>query len=157
MILSNFKLYSILFPLLFTLSGCYTLLSNPLKVSPKPKLSNHIEKHNESNEYITMVNRRYERQLQQPYPYYSNGYYPISSYYHNRYNTYSTHHIHDISESSVSQIQVTVTPEQQNFKVEVKETPSGKDVERAKKVWDRRTQPRVRKPPTPTRRQKDGE
>ena len=40
---------------------------------------------------------------------------------------------------------------------EVKETTSGKDVERAKNVWDRRTQPRVRKPPTPTRRQKDGE
>ena len=157
MILSNFKLYFILFPLLFILNGCYTILNNPFKVNPKPKLNNHIEKHNESNEYITMVNRRYERQLQQPYPYYSNGYYPISSYYHNRYNTYSTYHIHDISESSVSQIQNTVSPEQQNFKVEVKETTSGKDVERAKNVWDRRTQPRVRKPPTPTRRQKDGE
>ena len=157
MILSNFKLYFILFPLLFTLSGCYTLLSNPLKVIPKPKLSNHIEKHNESNEYITMVNRRYERQLQQPYPYYSDGYYPVGPYYYNRYNTYSTHHIHDVSQFPVSQIQSTVTPEQQNFKVEVKETTSGKDVERAKNVWDRRTQPRVRKPPTLTRRQKDGE
>ena len=157
MILSNFKLYPILFPLLFTLSGCYTLLINPLKVNPKPKLSNHIEKHNESNEYITMVNRRYERQLQQSYPYYSNGHYPVSPYYYSRYNTHNTHHIHDVSQSSVSQIQNTGEPKQQNFKNEVKEATSGKDVERAKMVWNRRTNPRNRNPPAPTRRQKDGE
>jgi hypothetical protein len=146
-----------LLPLLFILSGCYTILSNPLKISPKPKLNNHIEMHNDSNEYLPMVNRSYGQQLQQPYSYYDNGYYPINSYYYNRYNTYSTHHIHDISQSPASQIQNTVTPEQQNFKVEVKETLSGKDVERAKLVWNRRTNPRAIKTPTPTRRQKDGE
>ena len=157
MILSNFKLYFILFPLLFILNGCYTILNNPFKVNPKPKLNNHIEKHNESNEYITMVNRRYERQLQQPYPYYSNGYYPINSYYYNRYNTYSTHHVHDVSQSSVSQNANTFTPVQQSPKTEVKETPSAKDIERARVVWQKRINPRIRKVPKLTRRQKDEE
>ena len=157
MILSNFKLYSKMFPFLFILSGCYTILSNPLKIKPKPKLNNHIEMHNDSNEYLPMVNRSYEWQLQQPYSNYGNGNYPINSYYYNRYNTHSTHHIHDVSHSSVSQIQNIVTPEQQNFKVEVKDSPTGKDVERAKMVWERRTHSRVRKTPAPNRRQENEE
>jgi len=57
---------------------------------------------NERDEYAPMVNRHYERQLQYPFASYGDGYYPINSYYYNRYNTYSTHHVHDVSQSSVS-------------------------------------------------------
>lgn len=146
-----------MFPFLFILSGCYTILSNPLKIKPKPKLNNHIEIHNDSNEYLPMVNRSYEWQLQQPYSNYGNRNYPVSPYYYSRYNTYITHHIHDVSQSSVSQIQNTGESKQQNFKVEVKDPATGKDVEKAKMVWHRRDLPRIRKAPVTTRRQKDGE
>ena len=161
MYLKNFKLYLTLFSLLFILNGCYTLLNDPLKLTPKPQVDIHnLEKQDNPNEINPMVNRRYElresvypqRWLQRPYLHRYDGYYPIDSYHYNSYNTHSTHHIHDIPRTPVSQ-----APAQQIIKVEVKETPSSRDVEKARMVWDKRTNPRIRKTPTLTRRQKDGE
>ena len=157
-----FKIYLTLLSLSFILSGCYTLLSNPLKIAPIPKVDIHnLEKQDSPNEINPMVNRRYElresvrrqRWLQRPYLHRYDGYYPINPYHYNSYNTHSTHHIHDIPITSTSQV-----PPQQIIKVEVKEAPSSRDVEKARMVWERRVNPsRVREIPTPTRRQKDGE
>jgi|3_EtaG_2_1085321.scaffolds.fasta_scaffold148772_2 hypothetical protein len=161
MILSNFKLYLILFPLLLVLDGCYTLLYDPLRIKPAPKINvRDLEKNNERderNEYTPMVNRRYEWQLQYPYTPYRNGYYPNISYYSNGYNSYSTYHVHNESQPSVSQAQKTITPTQQSAKVEVKDETASRDVERAKRIWQKRINPRIRKAPTLTRRQKDEE
>ena len=155
-----FKLYLTLFSLSLILSGCYTLVSNPL-IAAIPKVYNHkLEKQDSPNEINPMVNRRYElresvhrqRWLQRPYLHRYDGHYPIDPYHYNSYNTHNTHHIHDIPRTSASQV-----PPQQIIKVEVKETPSSRDVEKARMVWDKRTNPRIRKTPTLTRRQKDGE
>ena len=157
-----FKIYLTLFSLSPILSGCYTLFNDPLKLTPKPQVDIHnLEKQYNPNEINPMVNRRYElhesihRQqwLQRPYLHRYDGYYHVDPYYYNSYNAHSTHHIHDIQQSLVSQI-----PAQQNIKVEVKETPTSRDVEKARMVWERRINPsRVREIPTPIRRQKDGE
>ena len=156
-----FKLYLTLFSLSLILSGCYTLVSNPL-IAAIPKVYNHkLEKQDSPNEINPMVNRRYElresvhrqRWLQRPYLHRYDGHYSIDPYHYNSYNTHNTHHIHDIPRTSPSQV-----PPQQIIKVEVKETPSSRDVEKARMVWERRVNPsRVREIPTPTRRQKDGE
>ena len=155
-----FKLYLTLFFLSLILNGCYTLVSNPL-IAAIPKVYNHnLEKQDSPNEINPMVNRRYElresvhrqRWLQRPYLHRYDGHYPIDPYHYNSYNTHNTHHIHDIPRTSASQV-----PPQQIIKVEVKETPSSRDVEKARMVWDKRTNPRIRKTPTLTRRQKDGE
>ena len=157
--------YLTLVSLLLVLDGCYTLLYDPLRVKPAPKinvrdLENNYQR-DERDEHRPMVNRRYElhesihRQqwLQRPYLHRYDGYYHVDPYYYNSYNAHSTHHIHDIQQSLVSQI-----PAQQNIKVEVKETPTSRDVEKARMVWERRINPsRVREIPTPIRRQKDGE
>ena len=151
-----FKIYLTLLSLSFILSGCYTLLSNPLKIAPIPKVDIHnLEKQDSPNEINPMVNRRYElresvhhqRWLQRPYLHRYDGHYPIDPYYYNSYNTYSTHHIHDIPITSTSQV-----PPQQIIKVEVKEAPSSRDVEKAQQVWEKRISPRSRKALTPTRR-----
>ena len=156
-----FKFYLTLFSLSLILSGCYTLVSNPFKIAPIPKVDiSNLEKQDSPNEINPMVNRRYElresvrrqRWLQRPYLHRYDGYSPIDPYHYNSYNTHSTHHIHDIPITSTSQ----VTPKQ-IIKVEVKETPSSRDVETARMVWERRVNPRIRKTPTPIRRQKDGE
>ena len=157
-----FKLYLTLFSLSLILSGCYTLLNDPLKLTPNTQVDIHnLEKQDSPNEINPMVNRRYElresvyrqRWLQQPYLHRYDGYYPIDSYHYNSYNTHSTHHIHDVPRTPVFQ-----APAQQIIKVEVKETPSSRDVEKARIVWERRVNPsRVREIPTPTRRQKDEE
>ena len=99
-----------------------------------------------------MVGRHYVRRSHEPYVYGHNGYYGIVPRYHNGYNSYDHYHIHDVPQSPVSQ-----TPPQQSIKVEVKNTQTSRDVERAQQVWAKRIEPRVRKAPTPTRRKKDGE
>ena len=145
--------YLTLFSLVFILNGCYTLLSDPLKISPKPKVDIHnIDKQDKVDEPYPMVNRYYGRRTHNPYVYGHNGYYGIVPRYHNGYNSYDHYHIHDVSQSPVPQ-----TPPQQSIKVEVKNTQTSRDVERAQQVWAKRIEPRVRKAPTPTRRKKDGE
>ena len=140
--------YLTLFSLVFVLNGCYTLLSDPLKVSPKPKVDIHnIEKQDRIDEPYPMVNRYYGRRTHNPYVYGHNGYYGIVPRYHNGYNSYDHYHIHDVPQSPVSQ-----TPPQQSIKVEVKNTPSSRDVEKTQQVWEKRISPRNRKAPTPTRR-----
>ena len=71
-----FKLYLTLFSLSLILSGCYTLLNDPLKLTPNPQVDIHnLEKQDSPNEINPMVNRRYElresvhrqRWLQRPY------------------------------------------------------------------------------------------
>ena len=143
----------ILFSLLFVLNGCYTLLSDPLKISPKPKVDIHnIEKQDKIDELHPMVNRYYGHRIYHPYVYGNPGPYGIDHYYYNRYNSYDHYRIYDVPLSRVFQ-----TPTQQRTKVEVKNPPTNRDVEKAKKVWQKRIEPRVRKVPTPIRREKDGE
>jgi len=139
--------------LLFALNGCYTLLSDPLKISPKPKVDIHnIEKQDKIDEPNPMVNRYYGRRTYDPYVYGHNGYYGIVPRYHSSYNPSAHYHIHDVPQPPVPQ-----TPPQQSIKVEVKNTQTSRDVKRSKIVWQKRTDPRFRKSPTPTRRQEDGE
>ena len=143
----------ILFSLLFVLNGCYTLLSGPLKISPKPKVNIHdIERQDKIDELHLMVNRYYGHRTYHPYVYGSPGPYGIDPYYYNRYNSYDHYRIYDVPQSRVSQ-----TPTQQRIRVEVKIPSTSRDVERAKIVWQKRIEPRVRKAPTPIRREEDGE
>lgn len=143
----------ILFSLLFVLNGCYTLLSDPFKISPKPKVDIHnIEKQDKIDELHPMVNRYYGHRIYHPYVYGNPGPYGIDHYYYNRYNSYDHYRIYDVPLSRVFQ-----TPTQQRTKAEVKNPPTNRDVEKAKKVWQKRIEPRVRKVPTPIRREKDGE
>ena len=144
----NFKFYLTLFSLVFVLNGCYTLLSDPLKISPKPKVDIHnIKEQGKNNELHPMVNRHYVRRSYQPYVYGHNEYYRLDPHYYNSYHSFDRHHVHDVPQTSVSQ-----TPPQQVITVEVKNTPSSRDVEKARQVWEKRISPRVRKAPTPTRR-----
>ena len=149
MYLKNFKLYLTLFSLLFILNGCYTLLSDPLKISPKPKVDIHnIKEQGKNNELHPMVNRHYVRRSYQPYVYWNEYYdYRRDPHYYNSYNSFDHRYVHDVPQTSVSQ-----TPPQQVIKVEVKNTPSSRDVEKAQQVWEKRISPRNRKAPTPTRR-----
>jgi len=145
--------YLTLFSLVFVLNGCYTLLSDPLKVNPKPKVDIHnIDKQDKVDEPYPMVNRYYGRRTYDPYVYGHNGYYGILPRYHSSYNSSDHYHIHDAPQQPVPQ-----TPPQQSIKVEVKNTQTSRDVKRSKIVWQKRTDPRLRKSPTPTRREKDGE
>ena len=154
-----FKLYLTLFFLSLILSGCYTLLNDPLKLTPKPQVDIHnLEKQDNPNEINPMVNRRYElresvypqRWLQRPYLHRYDGYYPIDTYHYNSYNTHSTYHVHDVPQTSVSQ-----PPPQQVIKVEVKNAATSRDVEKAQQVWEKRISPRNRKAPKPTKRSND--
>ena len=134
----------ILFSLLFVLNGCYTLLSDPLKISPKPKVDIHnIERQDKIDELHLTVNRYYGHRTYHPYVYGS-----PDPYYYNRYNSYDHYRIYDVPAPRVSQ-----TPTQQIIRVEVKSPSTSRDVERAKIVWQKRIEPRVRKAPTPTRRE----
>ena len=140
--------YLTLFSLVFVLNGCYTLLSDPLKVNPKPKVDIHnIDKQDKVDEPYPMVNRYYGRRTYDPYVYGHNGYYGILPRYHSSYNSSDHYHIHDAPQQPVPQ-----TPPQQSIKVEVKNTQTSRDVEESKIVWQKRTDPRLRKAPTPTRR-----
>ena len=149
MYLKNFKLYLTLFSLLFILNGCYTLLSDPLKISPKPKVDIHnIKDQGKNNELHPMVSRHYVRRSYQPYVYWNEYYdYRRDPHYYNSHNSFDHRYVHDVPQTSVSQ-----TPPQQVIKVEVKNTPSSRDVEKAQQVWEKRISPRNRKAPTPTRR-----
>jgi len=153
--------YLTLVSLLLVLDGCYTLLYDPLRVKSAPKinvrdLENNYQR-DERDEHRLMVNRRYERWFQYSYSPYGNGYYPIISYHSNGYSPYNIYHIRNESQLSVLQPQKTITPAQQSAKVEVKDAPASRDVERAKRIWQKRINPRIRKAPTLTRRQKDEE
>ena len=140
--------YLTLFCLVFVLNGCYTLLSDPLKVNPKPKVDIHnIDKQDKVDEPYPMVNRYYGRRTHNPYVYGHNGYYGILPRYHSSYNSSDHYHIYDAPQQPVPQ-----TPPQQSIKVEVKNTQTSRDVEESKIVWQKRTDPRLRKAPTPTRR-----
>ena len=153
--------YLTLVSLLLVLDGCYTLLYDPLRVKPAPKinvrdLENNYQR-DERDEHRPMVNRHYERWFQYSYSPYGNGYYPIFSYHSNGYSPYSIYHIHNESRLSVLQPQKTITPTQQRNKVEIKDATASRDIEGAKRIWQKRINPRNRKLPTPTRREKDEE
>ena len=153
--------YLTLVSLLLVLDGCYTLLYDPLRVKSAPKinvrdLENNYQR-DERDEHRPMVNRRYELWPQYSYSPYGNGYYPIVSYHSYGYSPYSIYHIHNESQLPVLQPQKPFTPAQQSAKVEVKDAPARRDVERAKIVWQKRINPRYRTLPTPTRREKDEE
>ena len=141
--------YLTLFSLVFVLNGCYTLLSDPLKISPKPKVDIHnIKEQGKNNESHPMVSRHYVRRSYQPYVYWNEYYdYRRDPHYYNSYNSFDHRYVHDVPQTSVSQ-----TPPQQVIKVEVKNTPSSRGVEKAQQVWEKRISPRNRKAPTPTRR-----
>ena len=144
--------------LIFLLSGCYTIISDPLRIKEIPAVDIHkMEIDDTRDEIFPMVNRSYNRQLHYPYAAQRNGYYYVNPYYYNRYNTYRVYDVYNISQPSVSQKANTFTPVQQSPKTEVKETPSAKDVERARMVWQKRIDPRIHKAPKPTRRKKDEE
>ena len=144
--------------LIFFLSGCYTIISDPLQIKKAPAVDIHkMEIDDTRDEIFPMVNRSYNRQLHYPYAAQRNGYYYVNPYYYNRYNTYRVYDVYNIAQPSVSQKANTFTPVQQSPKTEVKETPSAKDIERARMVWQKRIDPRIRKAPKLTRRKKDEE
>ena len=101
-----------------------------------------------NNELHPMVSRHYVRRSYQPYVYWNEYYdYRRDPHYYNSYNSFDYRYVHDVPQTSVSQ-----TPPQQVIKVEVKNTPSSRDVKKAQQVWEKRISSRNRKAPTPTRR-----
>ena len=130
--------YLTLASLLLVLDGCYTLLYDPLRVKPAPKinvrnLENNYQR-DERDEHRPVVNRRYELWTQYSYSPYGNGYYPIVSYHSSGYSPYNIYHIHNESQLPVLQPQKTFTPAQQSAKVEVEDATASRDVEKAKPV-----------------------
>ena len=147
---NSFKLYLILFFLLFVLVGCYTLLSNPTKIESMHKQDNHsVEKQDKIDEPHSVVSRDYVRRAHDPYVYGHNGYYGIVPRYYNRYTPHDHYNIYDIPRPPVSQ-----APSQQRAEIKVEDAPPAVDVKQRNKVWKKRNS-RVKQTPKPTRRQQD--
>ena len=139
--------------LIFFLSGCYTIISDPLRIKETPPADIHqIDKLYDNEEVLPIV-----RKSSNPYygnytnPYYDN----FNGYYYNRYG-YSSYRAPVYYSSYLSQPTQNVgTPQRIQKSTSVaspKPTPvtSRVDKERAKAVWQKRIDPRLRKAPTPT-------
>ena len=124
---------------LFLLTGCYTMVLDPLRVLPEsepPKIESLPEYHDVPT---PQIRRDYYGRFSHP-SYYS-SYYPIVApgYYQPPVRIIYTNKRDD------TQAQLYVM-------VEVKEPVTKVDVAKADKVWQRRVSPMVRPPPTPTSR-----
>jgi len=95
--------------LIFLLSGCYTMVSNPLRIKEIPVPDIHkMEIDDTRDEILPMVNRSYNRQLYYPYAAQRNGYYYVNPYYYNRYNTYRVYDVYNISQPPVNQKDISI-------------------------------------------------
>jgi len=152
--------YLTLFSLVFVLNGCYTLLSDPLKISPKPKVDIHkIEKQDKidvlpksrkdyyaerlgrDREYRYTAWDRYTGYVFRPYPYESEVYIYRNNSQHRSINL----EVDEVTTTQTYKPQQTVAPITSTYDAQAAE------------VWQKRISPSVREAPIPTRRQKDGD
>ena len=131
--------------LIFFLSGCYTIISDPLRIKETPPADIHqIDKLYDNKEVLPIVRKSSN-------PYYGN----FNGYYYNRYG-YSSYRAPVYYSSYLSQPTQNVGTPQRIQKSTSVASPkptsvtSRVDKERAKAVWQKRIDPRLRKAPTPT-------
>ena len=131
--------------LIFLLSGCYTMVSNPLRIKEILVPDIHqIDKLYDNEEVLPIVRKSSN-------PYYGN----FNGYYYNRYG-YSSYRAPVYYSSYLSQPTQNVGTPQRIQKSTSVASPkptsvtSRVDKERAKAVWQKRIDPRLRKAPTPT-------
>jgi len=129
---------------LLLLTGCYTVLINPY--SSKTEIAKK-EKVTYDEQILPIVQKHYvhypqyyNRHDRNNYPFYSNNY----------FNNYEPP-VYIISKTSYTPVQ------QKHSTNNINSTHTEGTREREKAVWQKRINPRNRKPPTPTRREKDGE
>ena len=133
-----------LLPLLLVLNGCYTLLLDPMRVREVPQNDTKIYQHYERFETLPIVRDNSQLQFQYPYANMHNGY-----YYNNPYGIYITPQ-RNVYEEVDRPNKVTLA---QPIKVDSAILAEKKRLQ--KLAWERRINPRARKVPMPTRREKE--
>ena len=133
-----------LLPLLLVLNGCYTLLLDPMRVREVPQNDTKIYQHYERFETLPIVRDNSQLQFQYPYANMHNGY-----YYNNPYGIYITPQRNVYEEVGRHNKVTSVQP----IKVDSAILAEKKRLQ--KLAWERRINPRARKVPMPTRREKE--
>ena len=130
--------------LLLLLTGCYTVLINPYGGKTKVVKKKEVI---QTEEILPIVQKHYVH-----YPQYYNRYdtnnYPFYTSTNHSYYDPQIYIVSEPSEPTSQQKQSTNNIPQRHIE------PTHAD---KKNVWQKRINPRNRKPPTPTRREKDGE
>ena len=141
-----------LLPLLLVLNGCYTLLLDPMRVREVPQNDTKIYQHYERFETLPIVRDNSQLQFQYPYANMHNGYYYNNPYTYTQYNPYGIYITpqHNVYKETNRQNKV---PPVQPIKVDPAILAEKKIFQ--KLVWERRINPRARKAPMPTRREKE--
>jgi len=151
--------YLTLFCLVFVLNGCYTLLSDPLKISPKPKVDIHkIEKQDNIDGLPQSRKGYYAERLARDRDYRYTAWDRYTGYVFRAYPYESERHIYQHNPQHKFNLEVdevTTPPTYKPQQTVVSVTSA--DAAQAVRVWQKRISPQVREAPTPTRRQKDGE
>ena len=126
--------------LIFLLSGCYTMVSNPLRIKEILVPDIHqIDKLYDNEEVLPIVRKSFN-------PYYGN----FNGYYYNRYG-YSSYRAPVYYSSYLSEPPQNIDTSQRIQKSTSVAPPKPPvDKERAKAVWQKRIDSRLRKAPTPT-------
>ena len=130
--------------LLLLLTGCYTVLINPYDGKTKVAKKEEVIK---TVQILPIVQKHYVH-----YPQYYNRHdRNIYPFYTSTNHSYYDPRIYIVSEPS----EPTSQQKQPTNNTNQKYTEPTR--EQRKAVWQKRINPRNRKPPTPTRREKDGE
>ena len=142
--------------LIFLLSGCYTIISDPLRIKEIPAADIHqIDKLYDNEEVLPIVrkssNPYYGNYTNPYYGNYTNPYYGnFNGYYYNRYG-YSSYRAPIYYSSYLSEPPQNIDTSQSVQKSTSVAPPKPPvDKERAKAVWQKRIDSRLRKAPTPT-------
>ena len=141
-----------LLPLLLVLNGCYTLLLDPMRVREVPQNDTKIYQHYERFETLPIVRDNSQLQFQYPYANMHNGYYYNNPYTYTQYNPYGIYITpqRNVYEEVGRHNKVTSV---QPIKVDSAILAEKKRLQ--KLAWERRINPRARKVPMPTRREKE--
>ena len=146
-------IYKIL-PLLLILNGCYTVILDPLRIREIPAENIKIDKYYDGEEVLPIVRDNQRPPFRYPYANMHNGYYYNDPYTYTRYNIYGNYVIPQRNTYVEVDRQNKVTP---TAPPKIDPAVAAEKKRLQKLVWERRINPRVRKAPTFTRRQKDGE
>ena len=130
--------------LLLLLTGCYTVLINPYdgktKVAKKEEVIKTVQILPIVQKHYVHYPQYYNRHDRNIYPFYSNS---------DHYNSRTPLYIISATNQKPTQQKQPTNNTNQKYTEPTRE--------QRKAVWQKRINPRNRKPPTPTRREKDGE
>ena len=145
-------------PLLLVLNGCYTVILDTLRIREVPPEDIKIDKYYDGEEALPIVNRSIYNQYgstRYPYAYLHNGYYYNDPYAYGQYGPTVDRTGVVLSREEYLRLKAAQAPKPMPPKVDA--TALAEKKRRQELVWKKRIEPRIRKAPTPTRRQKDGE